>query len=306
MDTTLGRDRLREFINLILCSLDDDVDGSGIASRAYLSRYHFDRLVSAAIGESPGAFRRRLLLERAAWELRGSRASILRVALQSGYRSVEGFTRAFDRAFGTTPGRYRKSSNGFHVRAPNGVHFHPPGGITLPGPDRKGRNMDLVDRIVGHDIAFTNRLLDRAGRLPPESLDQKVLVGATLFSEDGTTLRALLNEMVANKENWSAALTGRASPENGCDSVEGMKTRYESAGKEFTSLAKGIRDRGDWDAGFVDALCDPPETFTYGGMLAHVATFSAWRRTLAVLAFKQLGVEDIGIGDPFEWERNLG
>jgi AraC family transcriptional regulator len=28
------------------------------------------RLVAAALGETPGAFRRRLLLERAAWEIR--------------------------------------------------------------------------------------------------------------------------------------------------------------------------------------------------------------------------------------------
>jgi AraC-like DNA-binding protein len=121
MDTTLGRDRLREFINLILCSLDDDVDGSGIASRAYLSRYHFDRLVSAAIGESPGAFRRRLLLERAAWELRGSRASILRVALQSGYRSVEGFTRTdTHRDSGGTSRSVVCSTDRFSGSAPRG------------------------------------------------------------------------------------------------------------------------------------------------------------------------------------------
>lgn len=64
MDTTLECDRLRELIDLIVGSLDEDVDGWAIASRGCLSRYHFDRLVSAVIGESPGAFRRRLLLER--------------------------------------------------------------------------------------------------------------------------------------------------------------------------------------------------------------------------------------------------
>ena len=306
MDTSLGRDRLREFIDLILSSLDEDIDGTGIASRGCLSRYHFDRLVSAAIGESPGAFRRRLLLERAAWELRGSRASITRVAMDSGYRSVEGFTRAFARAHGATPARYRRSPNGFRLDAPNGVHFHPPGGITLPGPKERSKHMDLVDRIIGHDIWFTTRLLDRAGELPDEAMDRNVLRGKLLWGGDGgASLRDVLNDMVANKENWSAALSGKPAPENGCSSVDGMKRRYEVAGKEFTRLVKGIRDRGDWDAGFVDALCDPPESFTYGGMLAHVATFSGYRRTLAILAFRELGVDDLGIGDPIEWERSL-
>jgi AraC-like DNA-binding protein len=305
VDTAIGRDRLRELIDVILASLDEEIDGAGIAARGCLSRYHFDRLVAAAIGESPGAFRRRLLLERAAWELRGSRATITWIALGSGYRSVEGFTRAFARAFGLSPGRYRESGNGFRLDAPNGVHFHPPGGITLPGPNERSRHMDFVDRIVGHDIAFTDRLLNRAASLPSVDLDRTVLHGAT-FGGNGTTLRSLLNEMVANKENWSAAIAGRPAPEDGSTSVEEMQHRYAQAGAEFSRLARGIRDRGEWDAGFVDALCDPPESFTYGGMLAHVATFSAYRRTMAVLAFRELGVDDLGIGDPIEWERSLG
>lgn len=78
-----------------------------------------------------------------------------------------------------------------------------------------------------------------------------------------------------------------------------------AAGKAFTSQVRAIKERGDWDAGFVDALCDPPEIFTYGGMLAHVTTFSTWRRARAILAFRQLGVDDLGIGDPIQWERSL-
>jgi hypothetical protein len=84
-----------------------------------------------------------------------------------------------------------------------------------------------------------------------------------------------------------------------------MKRRFAAASKAFSDQVRAIKDRGDWDAGFVDALCDPPESFTYGGMLAHVATFSTCRRTRAILAFRQLGVDDIGIGDPMQWERDM-
>ncbi len=307
MDTVLGRDRLRGFLDLILSSLDEQIDGPGIAARGCLSRYHFDRLVSSAIGESPGAFRRRILLERAAWELRGTQDTITRIALGAGYRSTEAFTRAFARAFGTTPARHRKGANGFRLDAPNGVHFYPPGGITLPKPHEGSNHMDFVDRMVGHDIWFTNRLLDRAGEIPPEALDQPIPEGWGWGSNggNGETLRSILNEMVANKENWSATIAGRSAPTDGGTSLEAMKQRYAVAGPEFAGLVRGIRDRGDWDAGFVDALCDPPESFTYGGMLAHVATFSAFRRTMAVFAFRELGVHDIGLGDPIEWERSL-
>ncbi len=65
-------DRLRDLIDLVLSSLDDpDADGAALAERAHFSRDHLDRLLAAATGESPVALRRRLLLERAAWQLRG-------------------------------------------------------------------------------------------------------------------------------------------------------------------------------------------------------------------------------------------
>jgi AraC family transcriptional regulator len=66
MATALGRDRLKSFLDLLLESLDEPASGAELAGRAYLSRFDFQRLVAAALGESPGAFRRRLLLERAA------------------------------------------------------------------------------------------------------------------------------------------------------------------------------------------------------------------------------------------------
>ena len=50
-------------------------------------------------GEAPGAFRRRLSLERAAWRLaRG--ASVTEAGIEAGYEAVEAFSRAFTRAHG--------------------------------------------------------------------------------------------------------------------------------------------------------------------------------------------------------------
>ena len=48
------------------------------------------------------------------------------------------------------------------------------------------------------------------------------------------------------------------------------------------------------DDTFVDALCEPAEVFTYGGMIAHVLTFAAHRRTLVALALAKHGVEELG------------
>ena len=42
----------------------------------------------------------------------------------------------------------------------------------------------------------------------------------------------------------------------------------------------------------------PPQTFSLGGVLAHVLTFSAVRRTLDVGALASAGITDLGAGDP--------
>jgi len=62
-----------------------------------------------------------------------------------------------------------------------------------------------------------------------------------------------------------------------------------------------VVDQGRLDDTFVDALCEPAEVFSYGGMIAHVLTFAAHRRTLAVLALAKHGVGELGWGDPMRW-----
>jgi AraC family transcriptional regulator len=85
-------DRLRDLIDLVLGSLDEPgADGRALAERAHFSRDHLDRLLAAATGESPVALRRRLLLERAAWQLRTSAATPSEAAGAAGYGSLAAF-----------------------------------------------------------------------------------------------------------------------------------------------------------------------------------------------------------------------
>ena len=60
-----------------------------------------------------------------------------------------------------------------------------------------------------------------------------------------------------------------------------------------------------WDDTFVDALCEPAETFTFGGVFAHIMTFNAHRRLMALDALRQLGVQTEGFGDPMEYEESV-
>jgi AraC family transcriptional regulator len=302
MATTATRDRLRTLIDVLVGSLQEPALGDELARRAYLSRFHFDRLVAAGLGEAPGKLRRRLLLERAAYKLdRG--APVLEAALGAGYSSGEAFTRAFRRAFGLSPSRFRGD---FRLAAPNGVHFHPPGGLLVPAGTERSDPMDLTDRMIEHDLWLMNRLLDAAGELSQEALDRPVPTPTepqhAWFEDGDPTLRSMFDRLVYSKEIWTASLAGRDQPERGGTSLEELRERHEQASEEFAAAVRGIRDRNVWDTAFVDALCDPPQTFTFGGMVAHVLTWSAHRRLVIAGALRNLGA-DIGSPDPLEWER---
>ena len=49
----------------------------------------------------------------------------------------------------------------------------------------------------------------------------------------------------------------------------------------------------------------PPETFTFAGMFAHVITFNAHQRLLALDALRRLGLEVDGSGCPTEYESSV-
>jgi AraC family transcriptional regulator len=79
-----------------------------LAGAAGLSPHHFLRLFAARYGLTPMAYVRVRRLEAAAERLRGARrTSLIDLALDFGFDSQEGFTRAFTREFGISPGRYR-------------------------------------------------------------------------------------------------------------------------------------------------------------------------------------------------------
>jgi methylphosphotriester-DNA--protein-cysteine methyltransferase len=206
-------DTFARFVDVLATTLDDDdASGEALASRLHLSRFHFDRLVSAAAGEPPGTLRRRVLLERAAYRLITTDHDVLGVALDAGEISVDGI-------------------------------------------------------------------------------------------DDHPTLRSLLARLVGQLEMWDAAVHDRPydfDVERN-ESVFEMRARLARSGPAFLTQVQAVIDEGRLDETFVDAICDPPEVFTYGGMIAHVLTFAAHRRTLVLGALADAGITDLGSGDPMRW-----
>ena len=295
-------DRLRELIDLVLGSLDDPgADGAALARRAHFSRDHLDRLLAAATGESPVALRRRLLLERAAWQLRSGGAAAAAAAAPAGYASAAAFSRAFARAYGMPPGAFAASGRPVELAAPNGVHFHPPGGLLIPGGAEPPAGRDLTERLVGHHLDRTRELLELAATLPAGELARPLRPGfvAVWFEGEEASAAEMAERLVFTLEVWVAAITGTAAPAPGSGP---LLPRFDRAAVGFERVARGIRDRGAWDDAFVDALCEPPQSFTYGGVLAHVLSYGAVRREALASVLTDLGVPAPTSGDPIEWE----
>jgi len=66
---TTAADTFADFVDHLTEVLDQVADESGddLAARFHFSRFHFDRMIRSVAGEPPQAFRRRILLERAAY-----------------------------------------------------------------------------------------------------------------------------------------------------------------------------------------------------------------------------------------------
>ncbi|WP_348260609.1 helix-turn-helix domain-containing protein [Telmatobacter sp. DSM 110680] len=300
-------DMADRFATIVANSLDTPAKTQDLAHRAYQSRTKFHRLFRDVIEETPAAMRRRLLLERAAYHLAHTGSSVTDVALDAGFGSLEAFSRAFRKSFRISPSRYRRMRDPhFHLPASNKIHFLAPG-----SPTKGGGDMDLFDRFAGNDSWHTRRLLEYASALTDELLDRPMptVVELLPWRESNKTLRQLFENIIFTKEVWTAALSGTPMDMNGPApsqrSPQAMMQRLEKTDAELHRIFADIRNRSAWDDTFVDALCEPAETFTFGGVFAHIMTFNAHRRLMALDALRQLGVETQGFGDPMEYEESV-
>lgn len=289
-------------------SLDAGQTTEEMARLAYQSRTQFHRVFRAIIEETPAAMRRRLLLERSAFELAHSEKSVTEIALNANYGSLEAFTRAFRKAFCTSPSLFRRMRvTHTHLPAPNEIHF-----AGFASQSKGVTPMDLFDRFAGNDSWHTRKLLDYAAALNDEQLDRPLpaIVELLPWRESNKSLRQLLENIIFTKEVWAAALAGHDMPNiNGTPleqrSPEAMRERLDRTDEELHGIFRRVGAQGAWDDTFVDALCEPAETFTFGGVFAHIMTFNAHRRLMALDALRQLGVRTEGYGDPMEYEQSI-
>ena len=100
--------KIQRAVDYIEQHLDDELTFDAIARVAGLSRWHFQVIFNATVGDTLKEYIRKRRLTAAAIAIGMTDERILDVALQAGFESQEAFTRAFKAMFGRTPGDCRK------------------------------------------------------------------------------------------------------------------------------------------------------------------------------------------------------
>lgn len=111
--------------------------------------------------------------------------------------------------------------------------------------------MDILDRLLGHDIWTTRQLLSACEALPTELLDQE-------FDIDHKSLRATFVHMIENTEIWTDLLYERPVQEKTGDSIAELQSRLGMVGRDFANLARNIARENRYDDCFMDTLDNPP------------------------------------------------
>lgn len=299
-------DPLRRLLEAVLADPHDSLDA--MAAGAHSSLHHFARQVRAGAGESPVALRRRVLLERAAWQLqRGS--TVTDAAFAAGYESVEGFIRAFARAYGHSPSQLR-AAVGHWLPSPNGLHFHSPTVLYVEDGHEESTG-DVLALQVQHDAADIGALVGAASGLGAAEYRKMRLAGSRPRSWDGPdeSVAQVLWHLVHSKDPWLATIAGEPQPQlDADDGPEALRVHHERMSPRWLGRIRDIERRGAWGDRVIDALCDPPESFLLSQIVAHELTFSAHRRLLVrwMLADAGVALDTPELDpDPIIWHRRI-
>jgi AraC family transcriptional regulator len=150
-------------------------------------------------------------------------------------------------------------------------------------------------------VWLVGQLVERAATLTDDQLDEPL--AGPIDGVDGETLRWSLSRLIGQMAMWNAAM------EDGeydfavedAESVTSMRRRLTKTGPAFVAQVTTVAREGRFDETFVEAFSPEPVVMTYGAMVAHVLTFAAHHRLLATGRLRELGITDLGYGDPKAW-----
>ena len=281
MTETSGRDRLRELLDAVLDEEHHSL--TDMAGGAYSSPYHFTPTAqprgrrAAGRDATPGDAR-----------AGGVAAAARRLGDRRGVRGRLRVGRGVQPCLlprlrpPAEPARRVHGEPQHWLPAPNGIHFHPPTSLWVHTGERT--MSQPIDQLIHHDLDDTRELLDLAKQLPESAYRAQVRPGQQVLCFDGPGRVGRRRPHPPGRHQGDLAgrdrgrrTSRRPDPTTppGCSTGT---TRSPAAG---SSMVRDIERRDAWDDRIIDALCDPPESFVLGSILAHVLSFGAARRQLA-------------------------
>ena len=103
------REAVRKMQDYIREHIQEDITIDDLAEVSAFSTWHARRLFQKYLNMSPAVYIRRLKLSKSALRLRDEQVTVLDVAMDMGFGSVDGYQRAFRREFGCNPKEYSTS-----------------------------------------------------------------------------------------------------------------------------------------------------------------------------------------------------
>lgn len=114
--------RINRVMDYIGQNISSPIDLSVMADIASFSPYHFHRIFTFIVGETPNSFVSRIKLEKAAQLLQDNKKlAISDIAFQCGFVNISSFSRAFKSNFGMSAKEFRLENKGIYVK--NGIRY---------------------------------------------------------------------------------------------------------------------------------------------------------------------------------------
>lgn len=114
--------RINRVMDYIAKNLDKAIDLSVMAEIASFSPYHFHRIFTFVVGETPNNFLSRVKLEKAGQLLQDNqKVAISEIAYQCGFLNVSSFSRAFKTYFGINAKDFRLQAKAIYVK--DGIRY---------------------------------------------------------------------------------------------------------------------------------------------------------------------------------------
>jgi AraC-like DNA-binding protein len=275
-----------------LKQLFEDLDAEAYDYREFAARAGYSvaqsyrRAAKAGVAQPLGS-RRRVLLERAAWHLTRDQITISELALDAGFESTEGFSRAFARGFGVTPSVFRKlAPREYRIGPRSGIHYAP-GNYQVC---RQEETMNFIQRLLDTHRDQVLTILN-ALEARPEIFDTSLPLTNPFpwpWEPDDETVGQLVARYCSGAIPWLHSIEGYTD-----DPSLGHRQRLLNQHESFSKFVAETERDGTWDVTFVDADCDPPQVFSYSSVIHHVISFNEHARITLIQRLRALGIEGL-------------